>query len=70
MNPNSNYICRYGWSGFCGRIQLVMEFERDPANPKSDLRRRQVPLLGACEAFKDRSSLERPDACGDCGEER
>ena len=70
MNPNSNYICRYGRSGFCGRIPLVVEFERDPANPKSDLRKPQVPLLMACEAFKDRSRLERPNACGDCGEER
>jgi hypothetical protein len=47
-----------------------VEFERDPANPKSDLRKPQVPLLMACEAFKDRSRLERPNACGDCGEER
>jgi hypothetical protein len=47
-----------------------VEFERDPANPKSDLRKRQVPLFMACEAFKDQSGLERPDACGDCDRER
>jgi hypothetical protein len=70
MNANSNYICRYDWSGFCGKIRLVVEFERDPANPKSDLRKRQVALLMACEAFKDRSRLESPNACGDCGGER
>jgi hypothetical protein len=47
-----------------------MEFERDPANPKSNHRQRRVTLLVACPAFKDRSGLEHPDAGGDCGEER
>jgi hypothetical protein len=28
-----------------------VEFERDPANPKSNLRKRQVPLLLACQTF-------------------
>jgi hypothetical protein len=66
----SNYICRYDWRGFCSKIQIVAVFERDPANPKSNHRKRQVALLVACPAFKDRSSLERPDAGGDCGEGR
>jgi len=49
---------------------MALESEWDPEKANTTLRKHKVPILMACEAFKDGNRLEFPDFSSEYGEER